>query len=633
MAVAVFRRYTPPTCTLELRGERSPLSVWSDRPIVKQVQFILSIDGPQRPVEQRITIKGGRTQLDHLHDVVNGYVQQTLNLSASQFQTRLLHPQNANPRSLSEVVDAASLKELGQLPDAQFNTAFEPTPTAAGQGLAAPGRIRDIRWSRSRSRSSSPRSSSSRSSSPKSSMTLIPKGLLKHELQLGDLAPNSANASTTLNTTELFDLVHALEAYKEEVDSIPELNPAQRRGVTPWMKGAAAAVLAVGVTATLVNVLELTPNASFESADSQLSDLSNEQELAQRPTTLELPPVASSPTASDDELLSTLDKTATDEAEADSLAGSDSPGDDIVAEAAQASNEAAPSPEGDSQEPDSQGIDSQEANSQDPKAIAQSQPENRNQPNRNRQNGQRRNSGNANSNSNNEVALLPAAPGQLPAPISGSAATRPQAQAPTNSTLSRSAVANPSAPSAAVGTAESIDPALAQGSVAQGSVTQGALEAAELPSELTSIPPIPSIESGIDPFAASGDSADMAQVSGLSDRDTLNPPNASSEPKQPQLYTDNAETQRTQVQAYFESEWQPPEALNQALQFRLLFNEDGSLQQAIPLGESARSYRSDVNLPASDTPFVAPFSGNDTPPMRLFLGANGQVRVFLESLD
>ena len=42
---------------------------------------------------------------------------------------------------------------------------------------------------------------------------------------------------------------------------------------------------------------------------------------------------------------------------------------------------------------------------------------------------------------------------------------------------------------------------------------------------------------------------------------------------------------------------------------------------------------SNVNLPATGDPFVSPFGGNDTPPMRLVLGANGQVRVFIESLD
>lgn len=605
MAVAVFRRYTPPTCTLELRGERSPLSVWSDRPIVKQVQFILSIDGPQRPVEQRITIKGGRTQLDHLHTVVNSYVQQTLNLSASQFQTRLLHPPNANSRSLSEVGE--------QSPNA-VNTAFEPTPTA-GQGLAAPGRIRDMRWSRSRSSSLQP------------SMALIPKGLLKHELQLGELAPHSADASTILNTTELFDLVHALESYKEEVDSIPELNPAQDRSVMPWMKGAAVAVLAVGVTATLVNVLELTPKASFESADSQLSNQATEQELAQQPTTLELPPVASGAPPSADSSLSTVESEVAEAEEGKSK---------LIAEADdEASSEVDQTSEKASQEGE-----------ENTGEIAQSQLGNRNQPNRNQQNGQRRNQGNSNGNANNEVALLPAAPGQLPAPISGSSATRSQASAPGNSTLNRAtapgSVARSSAPSPSLASpgASATNPIDQSGDSA---LAESRLEAAELPSELTSIPPIPSIESGIDPLADAGDIAvaqrqasvsnDAPQSARAGRTTTSGESIASPDPKLPQIYSDNAETQRTQVQTYFESEWQPPEALNQALQFRLIFNEDGSLQQAIPLGESARSYRSDVNLPASGTPFVSPFSGNDTPPMRLFLGANGQVRVFLESLD
>ncbi|NET52622.1 MAG: DUF4335 domain-containing protein [Merismopedia sp. SIO2A8] len=58
MAVSVFRRYTPPTCTLELKGERSPLSVWSDRPIVKHIRFTLSIDGPHRQENERVSLQG-----------------------------------------------------------------------------------------------------------------------------------------------------------------------------------------------------------------------------------------------------------------------------------------------------------------------------------------------------------------------------------------------------------------------------------------------------------------------------------------------------------------------------------------------------------------------------------------------
>ena len=583
MPVAVFRRYTPPTCTLELRGARSPLSVWSDRPIVKQVQFILSIDGPQRPEEHRITLKGGRTQLDHLHGVINDYVQQTLGLSAQQFQSTLLQPfvSKQGPSSLS--ASTASVDSMGQ-------------------ALATPGRIHDIGWARTSSQT----------------LSITPKGRLKHELHLGKLAPHPSSPSVVLSTTELFDLAHALDSYHGEVDSIPELNPVQRQGVHPWMKGAAVAVLAIGVTASVMNVLQLpTPNGSVETAmeesadrvdDSLVGRLDNstDQQWTQpsdpNAATIELDDIPSATRALPSEEKNKPSEALSTDADPSELEqtpvkpASQSP----QAEQAEKSTDNESELGAIARVPANRNQSLAEANRQDSAPTNPTNPPLPNQPSRPRS-----------ASAPNPTVV----PSPLPAEIAA-AGTRPTSPPgnPAQTETSAGALAN------------------------NGNVEARGDIALLPPPELTSIPPIPTVESGLDPLA---DSASLNDQIGSNRR--FSSPDASSEVQQsgqpgaaskdPQAHSNNAETQRTEVQAYFESGWQPPEALNQALQYRLEFNSDGSLQQAIPLGESARAYRPNVNLPVTGEPFVSPFGGNDTPPMRLVLGANGQVRVFIESLD
>ena len=560
MPVAVFRRYTPPTCTLELRGERSPLSVWSDRPIVKQVQFSLSIDGPQRPEEQRITLKGGRTQLDHLHGVINAYVQQTLGLSAQQFQSTLLQPSASKqgPSSLGNT-SIASLDSIDSM----------------GQALATPGRIHDIGWARS--------APSRGKSAPSHNLSVTPKGRLKHELHLGTLAPHPTLSSVVLNTTELFDLTHALDSYHGEVDSIPELNPVRRQGVHPWMKGAAVAVLAIGVTASVMNVLQLPRlNTSFETAmeesagsldDSLADSLDNsaEQQLAQpsapNATIIELDDIPSANGA-----LPAVEQDKPSEATATDAAPSDLNQTTVT-----------PASQSPQAEPDETATDDESGLG----AIARV-PANRNP---SLAEADRQDSPETNLNG------LPSQP------------SRPRSVSAPNSTVAPSPLP---AEITAAGTRPSSPPVNAAqtetsaGPLATPSADNGDIEAREEiavlpPPELTSIPPIPTVESGLDPLA---DSASLNSQIGsnrqIASNSRFSSPNASSEAQrsgpgtasnEPQAHSNNAETQRTEVQSYFESGWQPPEALNQALQYRLEFNADGSLQQAIPLGESARAYR------------------------------------------
>ena len=84
---ALIRRYTPPTCTLEIWGKRSPLSLWAGRNLLKDVGFQLYLDDPRQTEREPLVIKGSSYQLQSLCDVVSNYTQNLL-----QFRENMTSP-------------------------------------------------------------------------------------------------------------------------------------------------------------------------------------------------------------------------------------------------------------------------------------------------------------------------------------------------------------------------------------------------------------------------------------------------------------------------------------------------------------------------------------------------------------
>ena len=78
MASSVIRRYTPPTCTLEILARWSPLSRWMKQTAIKDVKFRLRFDDPRSKSDSPVTVKGDRPQLETLCDTVTVYVQNFL---------------------------------------------------------------------------------------------------------------------------------------------------------------------------------------------------------------------------------------------------------------------------------------------------------------------------------------------------------------------------------------------------------------------------------------------------------------------------------------------------------------------------------------------------------------------------
>ncbi len=212
MPTAVLRRYTPPTCTLELAAAGSALSRWSNRMVLKNLRFQLSFDDPKLMSDQQVMVSGDQSQLEALYETVTDYVQHLV---------------------------SSPVNPAGWEPSLLGNPA---------QLLNAPAVLEPLR--------------------SESDMALQAKGLLSHELRLGSLANPESGATVRLSTLQLFDLANALEAYHAEMISLPLAEA--KSGKLAWMpqlsgrwSTAAAAVLALGATAAMSKfVLDISRPAS-----------------------------------------------------------------------------------------------------------------------------------------------------------------------------------------------------------------------------------------------------------------------------------------------------------------------------------------------------------------------------------
>ncbi|MGF1536219.1 MAG: DUF4335 domain-containing protein [Elainellaceae cyanobacterium] len=117
-----IRRYSPPTCTLELLARTSPLARWTQRPVWRDITFRLSFDGPHRPTESRLLVQGSDAQLDAVGEVVRSYVQQVLTRSVGQFSAQMQPvslagglAQDRTPNALAVLKPSAQLNHQLQI--------------------------------------------------------------------------------------------------------------------------------------------------------------------------------------------------------------------------------------------------------------------------------------------------------------------------------------------------------------------------------------------------------------------------------------------------------------------------------------------------------------------------------------
>jgi Domain of unknown function (DUF4335) len=247
MSYSVLRRYTPPTCALEILAKNSPLSRWAGQTVLKDVRFNLNLDDPKLPPEQWIALRGDRVQLEALRDAVQNYVQTLLDQSP----------------------DRQSLDR--QSPDRLTATLAPQSTTvsvAPESGIALANAV---------------------------GIALQPKGLLSHDLSLGSLQTETSGATVSLSTLQLFDLANALDEYSVDVLALPALPRPNWLVTSPaWAKIAAVSLLVVGVSASIVKVLDApySPTTASSPSSSQGAS-STDQRIA---TQLPPPPTTASPT-------------------------------------------------------------------------------------------------------------------------------------------------------------------------------------------------------------------------------------------------------------------------------------------------------------------------------------------------
>lgn len=189
LSPTLIRRYTPPTCSLEIVAKTSALSQWTGNPVIKELRFELSLDDPRLIDEQKILLTGDRQQLEDLLEAVTDYVQNFL--------------QQTNP-----VFDFAPTQNIF---------------TYQTQGLSNVATI--------------------------ARPQLETKGLLSHRLHLGRLATEISGQTIQLSATQLYDLANALESYSSDMVALPVLTAIRnRQNVVRWGAIAASVLLVVGIS-------------------------------------------------------------------------------------------------------------------------------------------------------------------------------------------------------------------------------------------------------------------------------------------------------------------------------------------------------------------------------------------------
>jgi Domain of unknown function (DUF4335) len=244
----LIRRYTPPTCSLEIAAQQSPLSRWMGKVALKDLRFKLSFDDPRISDDDWVVLRGDRIQLEELNQAVGDYVQSFLTQSS--------------PVGTIEQDIAAQ------------------TAVAAAE-IAAPTNTTGI--------------------------ALQPKGLLSHTLSLGSLATENSGERLILTSTQLADLSTALDEYSAEAITLPNLDrkvawlPNTSQWSSPNWAGLAAGILVtVGLGASLMNGLSnrsATPTTA-SSSDQRLAMQPPPTPAAPTPNPFLVPPMGKLPTGS-----------------------------------------------------------------------------------------------------------------------------------------------------------------------------------------------------------------------------------------------------------------------------------------------------------------------------------------------
>jgi hypothetical protein len=104
----------------------------------------------------------------------------------------------------------------------------------------------------------------------------------------------------------------------------------------------------------------------------------------------------------------------------------------------------------------------------------------------------------------------------------------------------------------------------------------------------------------------------------------------SSQPPVAKVNISEGKATHTEVKQYFQQKWQPPENLNQSIEYRLIVNNDGSVNRVIPMGQASVTFLDRTGMPLMGEAIASSFPQTEPSTIRLILRPNGDVETFLE---
>ena len=207
--------------------------------MLKELRFELSFDDPRKAKDQQVTIQGNGAELEMLSEAVNNYVQNLLESSAASMSI-VLPMTNGNYDNSFLAVAESSVAPSMLLATQESAEALDQLDNSSSVYNFP----------------SNPKLLTLKSPTLLSPIYLQPKGLVTHNLFLGQLATQESGPVVELTVLQLFDLATALDQYAMEVVALPTLSKSGATPLPPWASAAAAVVLAVGLTTAGVRLLE-----------------------------------------------------------------------------------------------------------------------------------------------------------------------------------------------------------------------------------------------------------------------------------------------------------------------------------------------------------------------------------------
>ncbi|MDJ0620782.1 MAG: DUF4335 domain-containing protein [Calothrix sp. MO_192.B10] len=240
---SVIRRYTPPTCTLEVWAQNSPLSRWMGKSVLKQIRFELCFDDPRQAEAPKQFIRGDRGQLEDLCTTVTNYIQEYLQKSPSNFWVNACGGKDTS-REVSEDAQLSNVQQASQPNNKLTSLNTQITP---------------------------------------GNIYLKPSDRLTHNLFLGSLANQASTSVINLSVLQLFDLANALDEYSADVMALPNLNP--EKSVLSFPKWApVAAVMAIAAGLAPLTLQYARNQQKTQTAQKPAADTNQEDKISLQPT-------------------------------------------------------------------------------------------------------------------------------------------------------------------------------------------------------------------------------------------------------------------------------------------------------------------------------------------------------------